>query len=84
MMRRDKKAGLETLKHYNPNIDAKLIEDSYDNCGWNYEKPPQVWIETLIGWMKEDKLIQKDVTLRGRGGHLAAGRAIPATRRRRS
>lgn len=61
MMRRDKKAGIETLKHYNPKMDAKLIEDSYDNCGWSYQKPPQVWIETLIGWMKEDKLIQKDV-----------------------
>ncbi|HKX37796.1 MAG TPA: ABC transporter substrate-binding protein [Burkholderiales bacterium] len=62
MMRRDKKAGLETLKHYNPKIDPKLLEDSYDNCGWNYQKPPQVWVETLIGWMKEDKLIQKDVS----------------------
>jgi len=62
MMRRDKNAGLETLKHYNPKIDAKLLEDSYDNCGWNYQKPPQAWIETLIGWMKEDKLIQKDVS----------------------
>jgi ABC-type nitrate/sulfonate/bicarbonate transport system substrate-binding protein len=62
MMRRDKKAGLETLKHYNPKIDPKLLEDSYDNCGWSYQKPPQVWIETLIGWMREDKLIQKDVS----------------------
>jgi ABC-type nitrate/sulfonate/bicarbonate transport system substrate-binding protein len=62
MMRRDKKAGLETLKHYNPKIDAKLLEDSYDNCGWNYQKPPQVWIETLIRWMTEEKLIQKKVT----------------------
>lgn len=62
MMRRDKKAGLETLKHYNPKIDPKLLEDSYDNCGWTYQKPPQVWIETLIGWMREDKLIQKDVS----------------------
>jgi ABC-type nitrate/sulfonate/bicarbonate transport system substrate-binding protein len=62
MMRRDKKAGLETLKHYNPKIDAKLLENSYDNCGWNYQKPPQVWIETLIRWMTEEKLIQKKVT----------------------
>ena len=61
MMRRDKKAGLETLKHYNPKMDPKLLDDSYDNCGWNYQKPPQVWIETLIRWMKEEKLIQKDV-----------------------
>ena len=42
--------------------DAKLLEDSYDNCGWNYQKPPQVWIETLIRWMTEEKLIQKKVT----------------------
>jgi ABC-type nitrate/sulfonate/bicarbonate transport system substrate-binding protein len=61
MMRRDKKAGIETLKHYNPKMDAKLIEDSYDNCGWSYQKPPQVWIETLIGWMREEKLLQKNV-----------------------
>jgi ABC-type nitrate/sulfonate/bicarbonate transport system substrate-binding protein len=62
MMRRDKKAGLETLKHYNPKIDPKLLEDSYDNCGWNYQKPPQVWVETLIQWMKEENLIQKPVS----------------------
>jgi ABC-type nitrate/sulfonate/bicarbonate transport system substrate-binding protein len=62
MMRRDKKAGLETLKHYNPKLDPKLLEDSYDNCGWSYQKPPKVWIETLIGWMKEEKLLQKNVT----------------------
>jgi ABC-type nitrate/sulfonate/bicarbonate transport system substrate-binding protein len=62
MMRRDKKAGLETLKHYNPKIDAKLLENSYDNCGWNYQKPPQVWVETLIQWMKEENLIQKPVS----------------------
>ncbi len=61
MMRRDKKAGIETLKHYNPKMDAKLIEDSYDNCGWTYQKPPKVWIDTLIGWMREEKLLQKDV-----------------------
>lgn len=61
LMRRDKKAGIETLKHYNPKMDAKLIEDSYDNCGWAYQKPPKVWIDTLIGWMREEKLLQKDV-----------------------
>ena len=61
MMRRDRKAGIETLKHYNPKMDAKLIEDSYDNCGWTYQKPPKVWIDTLIGWMREEKLLQKDV-----------------------
>ena len=79
MMRRDKKAGLETLKHYNPKIDAKLLEDSYDNCGWSYQKPPQVWIETLIGWMREDKLIQKDVAYKT--WWISRCRtAIPATR----
>lgn len=61
LMRRDKKAGIETLKHYNPKMDAKLIEDSYDNCGWAYQKPPKVWIDTLIGWMREEKLVQKEV-----------------------
>lgn len=64
MMRRDRKAGLETLKHYNPKIDPKLLEDSYDNCGWKYQKPPQVWVETLIQWMKEENLIQKPVSYR--------------------
>lgn len=62
MMRRDKKAGLETLKHYNPKIDAKLLEDSYDNCGWSYQKPPEIWVNTLITWMKEEKLLQKEVS----------------------
>ena len=61
MMRRDKKAGLETLKHYNPKMDVTLLEDSYDNCGWNFQKPPKLWIDTLIGWMREEKLLQKDV-----------------------
>jgi ABC-type nitrate/sulfonate/bicarbonate transport system substrate-binding protein len=62
MMRGDKKAGLETLKHYNPKLDVKLLEDSYDNCGWNYQKPPKVWVDTLIGWMREEKLLQKNVS----------------------
>jgi ABC-type nitrate/sulfonate/bicarbonate transport system substrate-binding protein len=61
MMRRDRKAGIETLKHYNPKMDVKLIEDSYGNCGWAYQKPPKVWIDTIIGWMREEKLLQKDV-----------------------
>lgn len=60
-MRRDKKVGIEVLKHYNPNMDPKLIEGSYDNCGWQYQKPPKVWIETLAGWMKKAGLIDKDV-----------------------
>lgn len=61
MMRRDKKVGLEVLKHYNPKLDPKLLEDSYDNCGWSYQKPPKVWIDTLLGWMREEKLLQKEV-----------------------
>jgi ABC-type nitrate/sulfonate/bicarbonate transport system substrate-binding protein len=63
LMRTDKEVGLKVLKHYNPNIDAKLLEDSYDNCGWNYNTIPQVWMDTLIKWMTEDKLIQKPVVM---------------------
>lgn len=61
VMRKDKKVGIDTLKHYNPKMDPKLIEDSYDNCGWQYQKPPKVWIETLAQWMKKNDIIQKDV-----------------------
>jgi NitT/TauT family transport system substrate-binding protein len=61
LMRTDKAIGLKVLKHYNPNIDVKLLEDSYDNCGWNYNTIPKVWIDTLVGWMEEDKLLQKKV-----------------------
>jgi ABC-type nitrate/sulfonate/bicarbonate transport system substrate-binding protein len=60
VMREEKKAGVDVLKHYNPKMDAKLIEDSYDNCGWQYQKPPKVWIETLITWMRKNDIIQKD------------------------
>ena len=62
VMRRDKKVGIDVLKHYNPKMEPKLIEDAYDNCGWSYQKPPKVWIETLIGWMTKNKLIDKPVT----------------------
>jgi ABC-type nitrate/sulfonate/bicarbonate transport system substrate-binding protein len=62
LMRTDRSVGLEVLKHYNPNIDAKLLEDSYDNCGWTYNTVPKVWVDTLIGWMNEDKLLQKQVS----------------------
>jgi ABC-type nitrate/sulfonate/bicarbonate transport system substrate-binding protein len=62
VMRRDKKVGIDVIKHYNPKMDPKLIEDSYDNCGWNYQKPPRVWIETLAGWMRKNDILQKDVT----------------------
>jgi ABC-type nitrate/sulfonate/bicarbonate transport system substrate-binding protein len=61
VMRNDKKAGIDVIKHYNPNMDVKLIENSYDNCGWQYNTVPKVWVETTIKWMTEDKLIQKPV-----------------------
>lgn len=60
VMRKDKKVGIDVLKHYNPKMDPKLIEDSYDNCGWQYQKPPKVWIETLQAWMKKGDIIQKE------------------------
>ena len=62
LMKTDKKVGLDVLKHYTPNIDTSLLEKSYDNCGWQYDKPPRVWIDALMGWMKEDGLLQKPVT----------------------
>jgi ABC-type nitrate/sulfonate/bicarbonate transport system substrate-binding protein len=61
IMRTDKAAGINVIKHYNPNMDEKLIVDSYDNCGWGYNTVPKVWVETTIKWMTEDKLIQKPV-----------------------
>lgn len=62
VMRKDKKTGVDVIKHYNPKMEAKLIEDSYDNCGWQYQKPPKVWIETLQAWMKKNDIIQKTGT----------------------
>lgn len=62
LMKTDKKTGLEVLKHYTPNIDLSLLDKSYDSCGWQYNEPPKAWIEALIGWMKEDGLLQKPVT----------------------
>lgn len=62
VMRREKKTGIEVLKHYNPKMDPKLIEDSYDNCGWQYQRPPKVWIDTLITWMRQANVIDKNVT----------------------
>lgn len=61
MMRTDKSEGIDVLKHYNPNIDVELLEDSYSACGWGYDSPPPVWIQTLIGWMQEEDLLQKEV-----------------------
>lgn len=62
VMRRDRKVGVEVLKHYNPKMDPRLIEESYDNCGWQYQRPPKVWIDTLVGWMRKNDIIQKAVT----------------------
>ena len=62
LMRTKPETGIEVIKHYNPKMDEALIRDSYKNCGWQYQKPPKVWIDTLIKWMKEDNIIQKDVT----------------------
>lgn len=61
LMRTDKATGIKVIKNYNPNMDEKLITDSYDNCGWTYNEVPKSWIETTMGWMTEDKLIQKPV-----------------------
>jgi NitT/TauT family transport system substrate-binding protein len=61
VMRKDKKVGIEVLKHYNPKMDVKLIEDAYDKCGWQYQRVPKVWIESLIQWMVKDKIIAKPV-----------------------
>lgn len=61
LMRTDKAAGVKVIKHYNPNMDEKLIVDSYENCGWTYNEVPKVWVETTMDWMTQDKLIQKPV-----------------------
>jgi len=62
IMKTDKKAGMEVLQHYTPNIDIALLDKSYGNCGWDYDKPPKVWMDALLGWMKEDGLLQKPVS----------------------
>jgi NitT/TauT family transport system substrate-binding protein len=61
LMRTDKSMGMKVLRHYNPKISIKLLETAYDNCTWEYNAPPPVWIETLIKWMKEEKIVRKDV-----------------------
>ena len=61
LMRTEKEQGIEVLKHYNPNIDVELLENSYSACGWQYDAPPPVWIETLIRWMGEEDLLQGEV-----------------------
>jgi NitT/TauT family transport system substrate-binding protein len=62
LMKTNKKIGLEVLHHYTPSIDISLLDKSYDSCGWQYNEPPRAWIESLIGWMKEDGLLQKPIT----------------------
>lgn len=62
LMRTDKALGMKVLQHYNPKISLKLLETAYDNCTWQYDAPPKIWIETLIKWMKEEKLIRTEVT----------------------
>jgi len=61
IMRTDREQGMKIIKHYNPNMDTRLIADSYDNCGWTYNEVPKSWIDLNIGWMVEDKLLQKPV-----------------------
>lgn len=61
LMRTDKSVGMEVLKHYNPKLNVKLLETAYDNCGWDYNAPPPVWVETLIKWMTEEKIVRKKV-----------------------
>ena len=61
IMRTDKATGIKVIKHYNQAMDEKLIEDSYDKCGWGYNEIPKNWIETTMAWMTEDKLIQNPV-----------------------
>jgi NitT/TauT family transport system substrate-binding protein len=62
IMRNDRALGMKVLQHYNKRMDPKLIDAAYDNCGWGYQKPPKIWIETLIGWLDEDGLLKKKVT----------------------
>ena len=62
VMRNNPKEGFEVIKHFNPKMDPALIRASYKNCSFAYQKPPKVWIDTLIKWMKEDKILQKNMT----------------------
>ncbi|RAI39805.1 ABC transporter substrate-binding protein [Rhodoplanes roseus] len=61
LMRTDPSVAMDTLKHYVPNLDAGLLQEAYGNCGWSYNEVPRAWVEALIGWMTEDKLLQKTV-----------------------
>lgn len=61
IMRTDKEDGMKTLKHYNKKISLDIMAKAYDNCGWDYNEPPKVWINTLIKWMNDEKLLKKQV-----------------------
>jgi hypothetical protein len=43
-------------------MDPQLIADSYERCGWQYQTVPKVWIDSLVQWMVEDKIIPKPVS----------------------
>ena len=62
VMRTDKSRGVEVLKHYNKRMDPELIAKAYDSCGWQYQRPPKVWIDTLIRWMTEEDILKSKVT----------------------
>jgi NitT/TauT family transport system substrate-binding protein len=62
LMRTEPAVGIDTLRHYTPSIERSLLEESGRNCSWEYNAPPRPWIEALMGWMKEDRLLQRDVT----------------------
>ncbi len=61
LMKTQPSVGIDVLKHYAPSIDRTLLEDASKNCGWGYNAPPEPWIQSLLGWMKADRLLQRDV-----------------------
>jgi ABC-type nitrate/sulfonate/bicarbonate transport system substrate-binding protein len=61
IMRKDPSVGIQTILHYQPNLDPGLLKKASQNCGWVYDEVPKVWIDTLIKWMKEDNLLRKPV-----------------------
>ena len=75
LMKTDKKVGLDVLKHYTPNIDASLLEKSYDNCGWQYDKPPRVVDRCPDGLDEGGRPASEAGDLR-RGGRYQPGRQL--------
>lgn len=61
LMKTQPSVGLDTLRHYVPGLDRALLEEASRNCGWDYNAPPRAWLESLLGWMKEDRLLQRDI-----------------------